>query len=239
MGKKCTRCGSRKPRSEFTKNVQTKDGLNHRCRTCTRAASASYQARNPEKARAQSRAWYYANRQRKQAKNAEWKAANPGKMAAYCRAWRERNPGAQSRADASWYERNREKKLAADRARRSANLQRFLERERVSYAKFKENRKLRSAAWRKKNPARIAYHAAMRRSAIRNRTPAWLTRAELESMRKLFDDAAALKRATGVPHHVDHIVPLRGRAVSGLNVPWNLQVLPAIENLKKSNLHGA
>ena len=65
--------------------------------------------------------------------------------------------------------------------------------------------------------------------------PGWV---DLEAIRKIYEEAQRITSETGIKHHVDHIIPLRGKTVCGLHVPENLQVLRAGDNSRKSNLYG-
>lgn len=42
-------------------------------------------------------------------------------------------------------------------------------------------------------------------------------------------------KETGVKHHVDHIIPLKGKNVCGFHSWNNVRVIPAVENIRKSN----
>ncbi len=47
--------------------------------------------------------------------------------------------------------------------------------------------------------------------------------------------AKVLEKLTGEKYHVDHVIPLQGKNVSGLHIPANLQILTATANMKKGN----
>lgn len=82
--------------------------------------------------------------------------------------------------------------------------------------------------WRKKNSGYRKHEKAMRRASEKQATPKWLTKDHKKEMLNFYKNCPK-------GFHVDHIIPINGKDVKGLHVPWNLQYLPAIENLKKSN----
>ena len=107
------------------------------------------------------------------------------------------------------------------------------------HAKNKEQIRSRQKQYYLDNIEYMHERASIGRGERAKRVPPWLTDEQRWVIREFYDLRNLRSEATGVEHHVDHIVPLQGKTVSGLHVPWNLQVIPASENLSKSNSFAA
>lgn len=125
--------------------------------------------------------------------------------------WKLRNPEKVKAARALWESKNKE----------------------YSAAQRKKNREKINAYYRKKYAERADVRAyirglqAKRRAAARALALSPAYRAEIDGFYQFCQIFKGFE--------VDHNVPLNGRNVSGLHVPWNLQVLTRIENRRKGN----
>jgi 5-methylcytosine-specific restriction endonuclease McrA len=124
---------------------------------------------------------------------------------------------------------------ASTRLAVSLSIDRHRERNRAYYRANSDKIKKKTAAWLKSHPEVVSFFSAAWRAHKTAGCPAWLTACECELMRDAYLYARAWSKATGVPHEVDHIIPLRGKNVCGLHVPWNLRLIPQAENRRKSN----
>jgi hypothetical protein len=135
--------------------------------------------------------------------------------------------------DAS-YRSNEEVKKRRSKERKEnyfKNIKKYEEYRENNREYFKEKAKERY----KNNKSYFAAHVRKRQADKVMRTPKWLTKDHLKAIENEYALAQWCTEVMKEQYHVDHIVPLRGKTVSGLHVPWNLQVIPAKENLRKRN----
>lgn len=135
----------------------------------------------------------------------EWQQKNPEKAKRNQDNWRARNPRLAALRANEWYYNNLD--------RHNSQMKQYFE----------------------KNPHLRAKLSSVQRAAKNNRTPDWLTIDDFWIMDEIYRLAGLRTAITGVAHHVDHVIPLRGKLVSGLHVPSNLRVVEWKENLKKGN----
>lgn len=108
-------------------------------------------------------------------------------------------------------------------------------KKRLSYAANSVAARANKKIYRQANKGKIAALNALRKKAVKQRTPKWLSEDDVWIMQEAYILAEIRTRLFGFAWNVDHVIPLRGNKVSGLHVPNNLQVIPALDNIRKKN----
>lgn len=218
------------------------------------AYDREYRAKNAERLKARHKA--YGTSAVKKAADARYREAHAEELAAYKRVWRAENKDriaaarkakhaenleirkAESRRDylkrseeikatvRKWREENPERHSAAQREYYALNAERVKQRSRTWRIDNPERKAANDKAWAQANPLKVKLNKALRRARVRQATPCWADRTELDDV---------YLEALHMQMHVDHIIPLKHRLVCGLHVPENLQLLTASENARKSN----
>lgn len=84
--------------------------------------------------------------------------------------------------------------------------------------------------WASNNTHKLREKGMRRYASQTQQTPNWLNKGHMVEIEGFYFFCKIFKG-----YQVDHIVPIRGKTVSGMHVPWNLQVLTAEQNRAKSN----
>jgi glutaredoxin len=125
-------------------------------------------------------------------------------------------------------------KYVYDRIPENKEAKKIKQRIRRTNPQVIQQERLRGSVYAKENPEKFVMKTMKRKAAKLQRTPKWLNDGQLFEMESIYKYCAAL-RSVGLDYEVDHIVPMQGKTVSGLHVPWNLQILTASENASKGN----
>lgn len=162
-----------------------------------------------------------------------YREANKKALAAQKASYYSANKQAVSQRSALRYQREREKLLdqTAKWAKDNADKRQVAAKRR--YAQNRDVALKHSKEYYQKNKSTVYTKTARRRAARISRTPVW---ADQVAIKSYYDVCSFFNELNGyIKYHVDHIVPLQGKNVSGLHVHHNLRVILATENLSKNN----
>lgn len=143
--------------------------------------------------------------------NKAWQSKNREKCRAYTKKWCEANPD----------------KCAEYRSRPEVKA-----RMSAITRKWAKDNPERRALWGKNNPEKRRAISGRRYAKKKMAMVPW---ADSQKIAAIYAEAERLTRETGIPHEVDHIIPIGGKTVMGLHHQDNLRVVTRTENRSKGN----
>ena len=222
------------------------------CIKCRAAEGSSYRENYRGEIADRSKLYRKENKEKVSEKGKKYRKENKEKVSEYQKKYRKENKEKGSEKGKVYYRENRESVLTRTNQHHKDNREKrnadkrvyYLENKedmdskgREHYKEHKETYAARHKKYNQENPHIAAGCKIRRVRAELNATPNWLSESDRKKIKLIYLLRNSRTAWKGVEHHVDHIVPLQGENVCGLHVPWNLQVIPAEQNLRKSNTH--
>lgn len=115
------------------------------------------------------------------------------------------------------------------------NKEHVVEKDRTYAQLHPEKRTMARQKWIEANPGENNSAKRKNKIARTKRVPSWLTDDDKWMIDQAYELAALRTKMFGFAWHVDHVIPLNGKKASGLHTPYNVQVIPWLENLRKGN----
>lgn len=134
-----------------------------------------------------------------------------------------------------YYWNNPEKEKEKRKEYYFKNYEKINEKRKERYRNNPEKEREQNRLWKKNNPHKRTKHDAKRRVAKIQAGTKYFKDLYKDEVAAYYMFAKVLEKLMGEKMHVDHVIPLLGKNVSGLHIPANLQIITATANMKKGN----
>lgn len=232
LSKICIKCEIVKSLENFPIRKDSKDGRRNICKICHNKINVVSKHKNKDKIACYQKQYYQRIKEKQKKYCSELRKKNPERFRQYCRKSRilHKEEYAKRRITAYWKNPEYYRQIVRESAKNHPD--KIRERCRIWRKKNIEKVRATFRLYMKTHRYMFNEINARQRLIVKQQTPKW---ADKEKIRQFYILARKLTKETGIPYHVDHIIPLKGKNVCGLHIETNLQVIPAIENIKKNN----